>query len=219
MSLSSLSRRSLILGAPFALAACSTPTVRQNLVATSFQMTPPSIYGEIETEPFPVPAIDTAEIDPELLRQTVDYDGRFAPGTIVVDADARYLYYVREGGRATRYGVGVGREGFAWSGRARIGRKAEWPTWTPPSTMIKRQPELKQYASGMPGGIDNPLGARALYLYDGDRDTLFRLHGTNEPESIGQAVSSGCIRMFNQDIIDLHRRVAVGAPVVVLPHR
>lgn len=218
MSTSSFSRRSLILGAPLALAACAAPTVRPTLVATNLRPTTLSIYDAIDTEPFPVPAIDTSEIDPELLRQTVDYDGPHAPGTIVVDADARFLYHVRDGGRATRYGVGVGREGFAWSGRARIGRKAEWPTWTPPVTMIKRRPDLKEYAGGMPGGIDNPLGARALYLYDGQRDTLFRLHGTNEPDSIGQAVSSGCIRLFNQDIIDLHRRVAIGTPVVVLQH-
>jgi len=126
---------------------------------------------------------------------------------------------VRPEGRAVRYGVGVGREGFGWSGSARVARKAEWPTWTPPADMIKRQPEVAKFAHGMPGGLENPLGARALYLYQGNRDTLYRLHGTNDPSSIGHAMSSGCIRLLNQDIIDLYRRAPVGSPVVVLSTR
>ena len=215
MTMVQLSRRGFVLGAPLALAACVEP-VRTNLAVVSYQSGDDSIYGELTNEPFPVPAIDTSEIDPELLRQTVDYDGDYAPGTIVVDPNAKFLYHVGARGKATRYGVGVGREGFGWSGRARVARKADWPTWVPPVSMIKRRPDLQQYAGGMPGGLENPLGARAMYLYQGDRDTLYRLHGTNEPESIGQSLSSGCIRLFNQDIIDLHRKTALNTPVIVL---
>lgn len=136
-----------------------------------------------------------------------------APGTITVDTENRYLYLSMEGGKAVRYDVGVGREGFEWSGQARIGRKAEWPSWTPPAAMLKRRPDLPRH---MEGGIDNPLGARAMYLYSGNRDTMFRIHGSNEPWTIGQAVSSGCIRMLNADVEDLYNRVRVGTKVVVL---
>lgn len=135
------------------------------------------------------------------------------PGTIVVDTTTRHLYYTQPNGEALRYGIGVGRQGFAWKGVAKIERKAEWPGWTPPSDMLKRRPDLPLH---MEGGIDNPLGARALYLFQGNRDTMFRIHGTNEPDTIGQAVSSGCIRMMNADVIDLYRRVPVGTRVVVL---
>jgi lipoprotein-anchoring transpeptidase ErfK/SrfK len=135
---------------------------------------------------------------------------------VIVDPNSRHLFFVRGGGRAIRYGVGVGREGFGWSGVATIRRKSEWPNWTPPSQMIRRQPELEEFAEGMPGGLDNPLGARAMYLYQGSRDTLYRIHGTNEPESIGTRVSSGCIRLINQDVIDLYNRAHIGSKVVVL---
>ncbi|MFO1136675.1 MAG: L,D-transpeptidase [Rhodoblastus sp.] len=136
-----------------------------------------------------------------------------APGTITVDTENRYLYLSMQGGQAMRYDVGVGREGFEWSGNARIGRMAEWPAWTPPSAMLKRRPDLPRH---MAGGLDNPLGARAMYLYSGARDTMFRIHGSNEPWTIGQAVSSGCIRMLNADVEDLYSRVRVGTKVVVL---
>lgn len=149
-------------------------------------------------------------------RQVVSYETREKPGTIVVDPANRFLYLVMQDGQAMRYGVGVGREGFAWAGRARIRRKAEWPRWTPPASMIKRRPELAKYRGGMEGGPDNPLGARALYLYQGGRDTLYRIHGTNEPWTIGQAMSSGCIRMVNKDVEDLYDRVKMGTRVVVL---
>ena len=149
-------------------------------------------------------------------KQVVDYDTRERPGTIVVDPANHYLNLVQDEGKALRYGVGVGREGFGWSGRARIRRKAEWPTWTPPETMIRRRPELAKWRGGMPGGPQNPLGARALYLYQGNRDTLYRIHGTNEPWTIGQSMSSGCIRMVNKDVEDLYTRVRLGARVVVL---
>ncbi|WP_018701153.1 L,D-transpeptidase [Amorphus coralli] len=153
---------------------------------------------------------------PKKFRKTiVDYPTDEAPGTIIVDTQEKFLFLVEPGGKAIRYGVGVGKEGFAWAGQTKIGRKAEWPSWTPTKNMIKRDPELKKYAGGMPGGINNPLGARALYLYTGGRDSLYRIHGTNAPWSIGQNVSSGCIRMNNADVEDLYTRAKVGAKVVV----
>jgi lipoprotein-anchoring transpeptidase ErfK/SrfK len=144
-------------------------------------------------------------------RQIVSYETDHSPGTIVIDTAERFLYLVKEGGKALRYGVGVGREGFAWKGTERISRKARWPTWTPPASMIRREPQLARYAGGMAGGPNNPLGARALYL----GDTLYRIHGTNEPWTIGRAVSSGCFRMLNEDVIDLYERVEIGAKVIV----
>lgn len=156
------------------------------------------------------------KILPQYKRQVVSYQTTQSPGTIIVDTASRHLFLIEEGGKATRYGIGVGRAGFAWKGTATIKRKVEWPRWTPPASMIARQPELAKYAGGMDGGIKNPLGARAPYLYQGNRDTLYRLHGTDEPWSIGKAVSSGCIRLLNEDIVDLYNRVPAGTPVVVL---
>ncbi len=135
------------------------------------------------------------------------------PGTITVDTKHRYLYLSLDGGRAVRYRVGVGREGFAWQGHAYIGRRAEWPEWTPPADMLKRRPDLPQH---MEGGLKNPLGARAMYLYSAKGDTMYRIHGTNEPSSIGHAVSSGCIRMLNDDVVDLYARVKIGTQVNVI---
>ena len=143
----------------------------------------------------------------------VPNETRQPPGTIVIDTASRHLYYTQPGGKALQYGIGVGREGFAWKGIAKVERKSEWPDWIPPSDMLKRRPDLPLRMSG---GMDNPLGARALYLFEGNRDTLFRIHGTNEPDTIGKAVSSGCIRMMNGDVIDLYNRVPVGTKVVVL---
>ena len=156
-----------------------------------------------------------AQPDPAYDARIVSFATKLSPGSILVDTGEKFLYLVMAGGKAKRYGIGVGREGFGWSGDVKVGRKATWPTWTPPSAMIERQPELVRYASGMPGGPENPLGARALYLYDGGRDTMFRIHGTNEPGSIGRNVSSGCIRMLNENVVDLYSRVKVGARVVV----
>ncbi|GGE35871.1 hypothetical protein GCM10007276_11640 [Agaricicola taiwanensis] len=153
-----------------------------------------------------------AGVDPKYRRTTVKDPTGQKPGTIVIDTSERFLYLVQPGGKALRYGVGVGREGFAWKGSASIGRKAEWPGWTPPPAMRKRQPGLPAH---MPGGINNPLGARALYLHKGGRDSLYRIHGTNEPHTIGRAMSSGCIRMVNEDVIDLYSRVGPGTRVVV----
>lgn len=138
------------------------------------------------------------------------------PGTLLVNTSERTLYQVLGSGLAVQYGVAVGREGHDWAGIAHIGRKVEWPTWTPPAAMIERRPELAKWANGMPGGPENPLGARALYLYEGGRDTLFRIHGTNEPQSIGKAASSGCIRMLNEDIVELYDLSAIGTKVIVI---
>jgi lipoprotein-anchoring transpeptidase ErfK/SrfK len=143
----------------------------------------------------------------------VSYSTPEPAGTIVVDTQSRHLYFVEGGGRAIQYGIGVGRQGFEWRGTAHVGRKAEWPRWIPPKEMLKRRPDLP---TEMDGGLDNPLGARALYLFKGSKDTMFRIHGTNEPHTIGQAVSSGCIRMMNADAIDLYQRVKLGTRVVVL---
>ncbi|WP_112663713.1 L,D-transpeptidase [Microvirga flavescens] len=148
-------------------------------------------------------------ITPQYQRQTVSYRGNESPGTIIIHTPSRYLYLVQEGGRAIRYGIGVGRPGFEWAGRKTVSAKREWPDWYPPREMLKRRPDLPTH---MEGGIDNPLGARALYL----GSTLYRIHGTNEPDTIGHAVSSGCIRMLNRDVIDLYNRVPVGASVVVI---
>ncbi|HTN98456.1 MAG TPA: L,D-transpeptidase [Nordella sp.] len=146
----------------------------------------------------------------------VYFDSYEQPGTIIVDTGKRALFYIVNDSEAVRYGVAVGKDGFSWAGIAKIGRKTEWPRWTPPTSMIKRKPELAKFASGMPGGPDNPLGARALYLFDGGRDTLFRIHGTNEPQSIGTAASSGCIRMLNEEVTELYEKVPVGTKVIVL---
>jgi lipoprotein-anchoring transpeptidase ErfK/SrfK len=158
----------------------------------------------------PEPAEKAAAVPAHLRRQIVDYPTREAPGTIVIDTPNTYLYYVMGGGKAIRYGVGVGREGFTWSGVRAIERKTEWPDWIPPAEMIQRQPYLPRW---MAGGETNPLGARAMYI----GGTLYRIHGTNAPSSIGHHVSSGCIRMLNEDVTDLYSRVHVGTRVVVLP--
>ncbi len=148
--------------------------------------------------------------------QRVVFPG-YAPGTVVVDPRKKFLYLVERFGFARRYGVGVGRAGLAWRGRAVVGRKAKWPSWMPTKNMIRRQPrKYARYAGGVPGGPSNPLGARALYLYRSGRDTMYRIHGTNQPRSIGRAVSNGCIRMLNAHVKDLYSRVPVGAEVVVL---
>lgn len=154
---------------------------------------------------------------PEYQPQLVDFDSVYTPGTIVIDPAKKFLYFVESAGVARRYGVGVGRTGLAWAGTAEVARKAKWPRWTPTPNMIKRNPERYQkHAGGVPGGPGNPLGARALYLYRDGRDTLYRIHGTTEPWSIGKAVSSGCIRMLNEHVTELYERVPVGASVVVL---
>ncbi|MBB3901323.1 L,D-transpeptidase [Methylobacterium brachythecii] len=179
-------------------------------------------YAPVEGEPFNVPPINTKTFNKAFLRAEVDYRTNEPVGTIVVDPRAHYLYLVLPNGRARRYGVGVGKQGFSWNGTATINSKQAWPDWYPPKEMIERRPDLKAEVSklqsgvGVPGGSRNPLGARAMYLWQNNKDTLFRIHGTTEPHSIGKSVSSGCIRMINQDAIDLFSRVQVGTRVVVL---
>ncbi|MBB4348121.1 MULTISPECIES: L,D-transpeptidase [Rhizobiaceae] len=199
-----ISRRGLLAGLPLLLAGCaSTYNEQQN-------------YAAVPEEEFPLHRVPIDKIKPELRRQQVAFSGNYAPGTVVVDTPARRAYYVLGGGQAIRYGVGVGRAGMALSGNAYVGRKAEWPSWTPTPAMQRREERYRKLAGGLPGGPNNPLGARAMYLYRNGNDTMFRLHGTNQPESIGHAMSSGCIRMMNHDVIDLYNRVQVGAKVVVI---
>jgi lipoprotein-anchoring transpeptidase ErfK/SrfK len=159
------------------------------------------------------PPYRRADIPEQYRRHVVDYPYKEPPGTILVNSDARYLYYVLPGGKAVRYGVAVGNEALAWSGTATVGRMSEWPDWIPTPDIRAR---LGPFPDRVPGGPANPLGARALYLFQGKTDTLYRIHGTNQPEFIGQAVSSGCIRMTNEDVIDLYDRVKMGATVIVL---
>jgi lipoprotein-anchoring transpeptidase ErfK/SrfK len=168
--------------------------------------------GTMPDHPFPVPLVDRRYLPADYLPQTVSYQGGERPGTVVVDIDQRFLYFVEGDGTAIRYAVGVGRQGFSWKGAAYVGRKSVWPNWSPTSTMVKLHRDLPRYVSA---GLDNPLGARALYLYQAGRDILFRIHGTNEPWKIGEAASSGCIRMLNEDVVDLYDRVPVGATVLV----
>jgi lipoprotein-anchoring transpeptidase ErfK/SrfK len=215
------SRRLFLLGvSAFALSACSSTGSRrlaQSGIVIQVDQPWATYYSAKTNEPFPVAAVDLRRVPKQYWRQEVDYVSSYAPGSIVVNTAERYLYLVMPNDRAMRYGVGVGREeGLQFKGNATISRKAAWPGWTPTANMIKRQPErYAAYAAGLPGGPENPLGARALYLYRGGKDTHFRLHGTLEPYTIGQQVSSGCIRLINQDIIDLYSRVPTGTRVYV----
>ena len=241
-----LSRRKMLAGASATLAAglagCnSTPAPTISAAATPVPPPPPpaarsaavdggpfnysAIYAENEGRPIHGPHRETVADQSDVLAQDVAYATKESPGTIVVDPGNHFLYHVEDGGRATRYGVGVGREGFVWVGDATIKSKQEWPDWYPPKEMIERRPDLKkemvdlQSGVGMHGGPANPLGARAMYLWQGDHDTLFRIHGTNEPWTIGLSQSSGCIRMINQDAIDLYQNTPAGTRVVVLASR
>lgn len=206
----------------FALGACTTISDQADYArgrsAVDFPSPGAERYGAISSEPFPVPAVTMEDLKPRYMRTYVEDPTGQPPGTIVVDPKNHFLYLVQEGGKALRYGVGVGRDGMAWSGTAQVQTKREWPRWTPTKDMIAREPKkYTKWADGMAGGTQNPLGARALYLFKNGRDTLYRIHGTNEPWSIGESMSSGCIRMMNQDVIDLYRRIPAGTKVVVLP--
>ncbi len=197
------------------LAGC-TATERES-VSTS--LVKPNYLVAPTNEAFKIPPIDLNKINSKYYRQVVRDPTGEPAGTIVVDVDKKFLYLVLEDGKALRYGIGVGRAGFSWNGEATIQRKAKWPTWTPPVEMQRREPEAAKWAKGMPGGLGNPLGARALYLYQNGRDTLYRIHGTAEAFSIGRAVSAGCIRLLNADVIDLFQRIPLGTRVVVLPSK
>ncbi|KQZ15098.1 MULTISPECIES: L,D-transpeptidase [unclassified Mesorhizobium] len=172
-------------------------------------------YGSVTDAGYRLPSIPISKVPRKYHRQIVRFDSQEKPGTIIVDTNEKFLYLVMADGKAMRYGIGVGREGFEWHGTARIALKREWPTWTPPREMIRRQPELAKWAGGMPPGLSNPLGARAMYLFNKGGDSGYRLHGSPEWNSIGKAMSSGCIRLMNQDIIDLYNRAEVGAKVIV----
>jgi lipoprotein-anchoring transpeptidase ErfK/SrfK len=217
-----LSRRTFLLGVSAAAAGTSFPAGPSLAQAAVDQSVYRGMYAPIEDDLYPIPGVDLSRINPAYLRRVVRYDTTEAPGTIVVDPQTRYLHLVLRDGMAVRYGVGVGRSGFGWSGAATIKDKQEWPDWYPPKEMFEREPDLKEQMGelpggpGMPGGPGNPLGARALYLWQGNKDTLYRIHGTFEPWTIGTNVSSGCIRMINQDVIDLYNHVPTGTKVVVL---
>jgi lipoprotein-anchoring transpeptidase ErfK/SrfK len=199
-----------LLGAP--LAACQTaqqPPQPFEVAATDGSGW---YIGSVPDKPFDVPLVDRRKMDAKYERQVVEYKGGEKPGTIVVDIDERMLYLVQPEGKAMRYGVGVGKQGFSWRGTASVGRKGVWPAWSPTKTMVGIKPDLPRH---LEAGLDNPLGARALYLHQNGADILFRIHGTNEPWSIGEQVSSGCVRMLNEDIVDLYERVPVGTTVYV----
>jgi lipoprotein-anchoring transpeptidase ErfK/SrfK len=211
-----LDRRIFLAGAATSLlGACTSTGPMQMLGYAPLDDGGPS--PDLSAEPYKVAPASATSIPKQYQRQIVRDPTGEPPGTIVVDPGQRYLYLVMENGRAMRYGIGVGREGFSWNGSATVQRKQKWPSWHPPVEMQARDERAREWANGMPGGPSNPLGARALYLYQNGRDTLYRIHGTNEPQSIGRAVSSGCIRMLNADVIDLYERVPTGTRVVVVP--
>ncbi|MEH6719956.1 MAG: L,D-transpeptidase [Aurantimonas endophytica] len=213
LALAGCNSRNRVLSSPVDSLAPSVPLPSPSLAVR------PAMYDAMPGERFPIPAVDVTQVEERFWRTTVDNPTGEAPGTLVVDTPAKYLYFTIPGGLAVRYGIGVGREGFAWSGRAKVQYKREWPRWTPPNEMVARQPELEPYSianGGMEPGLKNPLGARALYIFQDGRDTLYRLHGTPEAWSIGKAVSSGCIRLLNQDVIDLYERVPDGTPIRVI---
>jgi lipoprotein-anchoring transpeptidase ErfK/SrfK len=213
----SLTRRTLLAGMPLSLTACVSAGRTALPPRPAVDPTVAAMYAALSDEPYLVPAVDVSQVPPQYVRQAVAFQGPEHPGSLVVDPSRRFLYLVQENGTALRYGCGVGKAGFDYQGSAVIGRKAHWPRWTPTPNMIKLKPErYGPHAGGVEGGLKNPLGARALYLYREGRDTLYRIHGTNEPDTIGRSVSSGCIRLFNQDIVDLHRRIPVGTSVTVL---
>ncbi|MEZ2132550.1 MULTISPECIES: L,D-transpeptidase [unclassified Sinorhizobium] len=240
-----LSRRSFLtfagLGTVSVLASCASSGTSQRFGGQIIEYRPPSFggmfgsgalgngpdvgavdaaatYGPIEDNGFLIPAVPYEQIDPRYYRQRVIDPTGEPPGTVVVDTPSRFLYLVEPGGSAMRYGIGVGREGFAWQGEGVIQWRQRWPRWKPPNEMVARQPELAKYSierGGMEPGLKNPLGARALYIFQNGQDTLYRLHGSPEWQSIGKAVSSGCVRLMNQDIIDLYNRVPTKARIVV----
>ncbi|WP_435169707.1 L,D-transpeptidase [Falsirhodobacter sp. 1013] len=212
-------RTGLLLGLG-ALAACAAPQPPAPPAAPPEPQVPPDVarrYAALMDEGYTIPAVPDRYLTPRNVRQEVDYATDEKPGSVVVDPWQHFLYFILPEGRALRYGVAVGDEGRAFAGTAHIPYSRKWPSWLPTDNMLATQPEqYSDYADGLPGGLKNPLGARALYLHKGNRDTYYRIHGTNDIRSIGQSTSAGCIRMFNQDVIDLDTRVKSMARVVVL---
>jgi lipoprotein-anchoring transpeptidase ErfK/SrfK len=210
-----LNRRSFLFGSAaglgaLALAGCANSDALMRAEAAK-------TYGPVPDEKFPIPAVDVSKIDTKYFRKIVAYDSKEAAGTIIIDPGNYYVYRIEGDGNATRYGANVGRDGFRWSGDAYVGRKAEWPIWTPPKEMIQRQPEAAKYAGGMPPGLENPLGARTLYLYQNGKYTLYTIYSTSDPDTIGNGITSGCTGLLSQDMIDLYSRTPVKTKVVVLP--
>ena len=209
-----MQRRTFLVGATalgaLALAGCTTTGGGMSDAEAK------RIYGPLPNERFPVPAVNISKISPKYRRRTVSYPSDEAVGTIIIDPSNFYVYRIEGDGKATRYGANVGRQGFVWSGEAYIGRKAEWPVWTPPREMVLRQPEAAPYANGMAPGLDNPLGARTLYLYQDGRYTLYTIYSTIMPETIGKGVSSGCVGLLTQDMLDLYNKTPVDTKVIVL---
>lgn len=220
-----MARRSFLLGASgFILAGCvstqqSAPRPAADLAKQAEAIVPP-MYQAFPDEEFPVPAVKVSQVDKRYWRQEVDYVTAERPGTVIIDTPNKYLYHVLPNGRAMRYGIGVGKDGYAWSGRATIAYKRKWPRWTPPDEMVARQPELEPYSianGGMAPGLNNPLGSRSLYIHKNGRDTIYRIHGTPQAFTIGKSVSSGCIRLLNQDVMHLYDNVRDGSTLVVIP--
>lgn len=210
-----LSRRSFLAGSALGIGALSLGgcgTTDTLLMAEAAKT-----YGPMPNEKFPIPAVNISKVNPKYYRRTVQYASSEAPGTIVVDPANYYVYRIEGDGTATRYGANVGRQGFLWNGNAYVGRKSEWATWTPPKEMIRRQPEAAKYARGMPGGLDNPLGARTLHLYQNGAYTLYTIYASSDAESIGTGITSGCVGLLSQDMIHLYARTPVKTKVVVLP--
>lgn len=210
-----LNRRSFLIGSAasvgvLGLAGCMSSDARLRREAMA-------LYAPVPDDKFPIPAMDISKVKPKYFRQTVDYASAEAPGTIVVDPANYFVYRIEGEGKATRYGANVGRQGFLWSGNAYVGRKSEWPTWTPPPEMIKREPRAAKYAGGMPGGPDNPLGARTLHLYQDGVYTLYTIYASRYPETIGTNLTSGCTGLMTQDMIHLYDRTPVDTKVIVLP--
>ncbi|MFD2646608.1 L,D-transpeptidase [Devosia albogilva] len=228
MSVRTMNRRAVLLagGASLLLAGCTSTSAPARVALAAAPETPKSpdsvpphvqaMYAAVMDEPYPIRASRMHLVPERFWRQEVTDPTGEKPGSVVVDTTDRFLYHVRDDGTAMRYGVGIGAAGFEWSGRAHIAYKREWPTWTPPSDMIARHPELERYRHGMEPGPDNPMGPRALYIHQGNVDTLYRIHGNPDETTIGKAVSSGCVRLLPQDVIHLHANVVSGSPLLVV---
>ncbi len=225
MSDFAFSRRHFLLGASaLALTGCvstgETKRPAAELAANKVKPVTPPMYYAVWDEGYQIPEVDVSKIPEKFWRAEVDYMTDEKPGTVIVDTPNKYLYHIKPGGRATRYGIGVGKDGYAWSGRAKIAYKRKWPRWTPPDEMVARNPALEPYSianGGMGPGLNNPLGARAHYIHKDGRDTIYRIHGSPEYWTIGKSVSSGCIRMVNQDVMHLYDNVRDGSDIVVIP--